>query len=137
MEHLYTLRLAPVPAPRQTRSDKWNPRPCVLRYRAFKDHLRQEIQSLGVPLDKLLPESPWIVFRIGVPKSWSKKQKNEAIGTPHRAKPDCDNLEKALFDAIYSDDSHIWDVRATKIWDWEDSIEIWSQPPYHEVFRNV
>lgn len=37
-------------------------------------------------------------------------------GKPHQQKPDKDNLEKALLDAIFGEDSHIWDGRVTKIW---------------------
>ncbi|MCY4883811.1 RusA family crossover junction endodeoxyribonuclease, partial [Salmonella enterica subsp. enterica serovar 1,4,[5],12:i:-] len=32
------------------------------------------------------------------------------------AKPDFDNMVKALMDAIYEDDAHIWDSRVTKLW---------------------
>jgi hypothetical protein len=32
--------LKPVPKPRQTRSDKWKQRPCVMAYRTFADELR-------------------------------------------------------------------------------------------------
>jgi len=33
-------KITPVPKPRQTRSDKWKQRPCVMRYRAFADEVR-------------------------------------------------------------------------------------------------
>lgn len=37
-------------------------------------------------------------------------------GKPHQQKPDKDNLEKALLDAIFDDDSRIWDGRVSKVW---------------------
>ncbi|CNL09497.1 Holliday junction resolvase [Yersinia mollaretii] len=37
-------------------------------------------------------------------------------GKPHQTKPDKDNLEKALLDAIFEDDCRIWDGRVTKLW---------------------
>ena len=50
-------------------------------------------------------------------------------GEGHRAKPDSDNLAKAFLDAWFrdadTDDSHIWDVRAIKIWADEPAIEVY------------
>lgn len=40
--------------------------------------------------------------------------RNEGKGTG--LKTDKDNLEKALLDAIFDDDSRIWDGRVTKVW---------------------
>jgi Holliday junction resolvase RusA-like endonuclease len=37
-------------------------------------------------------------------------------GQAHQNKPDKDNLEKALLDAIFDDDSRVWDGRVTKVW---------------------
>ncbi|WP_100117023.1 RusA family crossover junction endodeoxyribonuclease [Klebsiella pneumoniae] len=31
-------------------------------------------------------------------------------------KPDADNMIKALMDALFTDDAHIWDFRVTKVW---------------------
>lgn len=109
--------ITPVPKPRMTQRDKWKKRPVVLRYLAFCD----ECRSLGVTV----PESgAHIVFNMPMPTSWSKKKKTEMLGRPHQQRPDIDNLSKALFDAVYSDDSTIWDVRTTKLWAETGSIEI-------------
>ncbi|MGJ7799988.1 RusA family crossover junction endodeoxyribonuclease, partial [Enterobacter hormaechei subsp. xiangfangensis] len=43
-------------------------------------------------------------------------QRQQFDGKPHQSKPDFDNLVKALSDAIYEDDAHIWDARITKLW---------------------
>ncbi|EOE1598687.1 RusA family crossover junction endodeoxyribonuclease, partial [Enterobacter hormaechei] len=44
------------------------------------------------------------------------KKRQQFDGKPHQSKPDFDNLVKALSDAIYEDDAHIWDARITKLW---------------------
>ena len=109
--------ITPCPKPRQTRSDKWKQRPCVMRYRAFADEVRLHnvvIQESG----------NHVVFHMPMPKSWSKKKKLEMIGMPHQQKPDWDNLAKALCDAVHSDDSFIFDFRATKLWAEKGAIEV-------------
>ncbi len=101
--------IVPVPKPRMTRSDRWKTRPSTERYWAFKEEVR--LKRVNVP-----EKGAHITFVMPVPKSWTKKKKAEHLGKPHQQKPDVDNLVKALLDAIYDDDAHVWDVRATKIW---------------------
>lgn len=101
--------VVPMGKPRTTRADKWKKRPEVLRYRAFCDHVR----LLGV---KLPEANSHVTFILPMPKSWSKKKRAEMNGKPHQSKPDKDNLEKALLDALFEDDAHIWDSRVTKLW---------------------
>jgi Holliday junction resolvase RusA-like endonuclease len=109
--------ITPVPKCRMTQRDKWAKRPAVLRYRAFCD----EVRVKGVSM----PESgSHIVFVLPMPKSWSKKKREMMDGQPHQQRPDKDNLEKALLDALFEDDSHIWDSRVSKIWGEEGRIEI-------------
>ncbi|MEL0577036.1 RusA family crossover junction endodeoxyribonuclease [Pectobacterium punjabense] len=104
-----TYNIVPLGKPRMTQRDKWQKRPPVLRYRAFCDEVR---------LNKItLPEGGWhVTFVLPMPPSWSKKKRSEMNGKPHQQKPDKDNLEKALLDAIFDDDSRIWDGRVSKIW---------------------
>ena len=108
----------PVAKPRQTRSDKWKQRPCVLKYRAFADELRYKCKLAGIKIDSELD----IEFNIPMPKSWSKKKKAEMLWKPHQQKPDIDNLVKALLDSLLPEDSHIWKISASKIWDETGSI---------------
>lgn len=66
-------------------------------------------------------------------------------GIPHQrprlskaVDPTIDNLIKATLDTLLSQDStkgdqHIWEVRGTKLWALQGSIEIWEQPSYHEI----
>lgn len=101
--------ITPVPKPRQTRSDKWKQRPCVMRYREFADQVR----SAGLEISDTLN----VVFYLPMPASWSKEKREEMYLQPHQQKPDIDNLVKALLDAVFDDDSHIYKIRAVKFWD--------------------
>lgn len=99
----------PVSKPRQTRADKWKKRPAVLKYRAFADECRARRVSV--------PEAgAHITFILPMPKSWSKRKRAEMDGQAHQQKPDKDNLEKALLDAVFDEDCRVWDSRVTKIW---------------------
>lgn len=58
----------------------------------------------------------WLIFYIPVSKSWKKYKKAEMHMKLHQNKPDWDNLAKAFFDSLLSEDMHISDVRVTKKW---------------------
>lgn len=110
--------ITPVPKPRMTQRDKWAKRPCVLRYHAFKDECK--LKGLKYEVGQS------ITFVMPMPQSWSKKKKADMCGAPHTQKPDIDNLLKALFDAVYSEDSHIHEVgRIKKRWDYDGAIRIY------------
>ncbi len=109
--------IVPVAKPRMTRSDKWKQRPIVMRYRAFKDEIR---------LHKVtLPESgSHIVFYLPMPESWTAKKKLKLCGEAHLTVPYLDNLIKALLDALFTQDSHIWHYTASKLWAKKGAIHI-------------
>lgn len=92
-----------------TRADKWKQRPEVIRYRAFCDEAR--LRKIHLP-----DSGAHVTFVMPMPQSWSQKKRAQYAGRPHQSKPDCDNMLKALMDALYEDDSHVWDCRITKIW---------------------
>jgi Holliday junction resolvase RusA-like endonuclease len=101
--------LTPVPKPRMTRRDRWAKRPCVLRYFAFRD----KVKELGIEI----PEGGGhVLFYMPMPKSWSNKKKCKMDTMAHQQKPDIDNLIKGLLDAVYKEDSVVHDIRATKRW---------------------
>lgn len=113
--------ITPVPKPRMTRRDKWMERECVMRYRAFADECRLR--------NVRLTESGYhVICVMPMPASWSQRKRSEMRGNPHQQKPDKDNLEKALLDAIYDDDSHVWDGRLTKIWGDRGAIVVIDNP---------
>ena len=99
-----------VAKPRMTRRDKWKARPVVLRYRAFKD----ECKIFRVQLD--VTKFYHVIALMPVPASLNDIERRKRIFEPHSFTPDKDNLEKALLDALYSDDSIAWDGRFTKVW---------------------
>ena len=111
----FNLTIIPVAKPRMTQRDKWQQRPCVLKYRAFCDELRFKVQP-----HRRMKVS--VSFHLPMPKSWSKKQKERMDGTPHLNRPDLDNLIKAWCDALYPEDSVIWSIHATKFWAYKGSI---------------
>ncbi len=118
-DRIQVFDIAPTPAPRQSKRDKFKPSAAVIRYRAFRDEVGYKIKEL--PADFF-----HVVFLIQVPGSWSEKKKREHIGLPHLGTPDKDNLEKALIDAIYRnrDDSHVWNTASTKLWALQPAIII-------------
>ena len=110
---VFEFHLMPVPKPRQTISDKWRKRPCVVRYRAFADELRLLAAQQKFTLENGLAYE----FHLPIPKSWSKKKQLEKLGTLHDQKPDIDNLLKSVMDCLLEQDcviGHIGQVK--KIW---------------------
>lgn len=57
-----------------------------------------------------------LIFYIPVPKSWKKYKKETMHNQLHQSTPDWDNLAKAFFDSLLSEDKQIADVRVTKKW---------------------
>lgn len=112
------IQINPVPKPRQTRSDRFKQRPCVLRYRAFADELRLKCKLKGYELDSIMN----VDFFLEMPKSWSEKKKQKMNGRPHRQRPDIDNLCKACMDALLKEDSAVYRIQASKYWAREGSI---------------
>jgi Holliday junction resolvase RusA-like endonuclease len=111
-----TYDITPIPKPRMTARDKWAKRKCVLRYFAFKDECREK----GVNVES----GDHITFHMPVRQSWSRKKQREMVGHPHLNRPDADNLLKAVLDAVYTEDSHIWDIHVTKLWATNGAIEV-------------
>jgi hypothetical protein len=79
-----------------------------MRYWAFRDECR--LKRLFVP------EQHHFVVVFPMAKSWSKKKKAEHLAQKHLLKPDKDNTEKAILDAVMEEDSQVWDGRVTKLW---------------------
>lgn len=99
----------PVPKPRQTRSAHWKKTPSDHRYYHFKDEIRR--------LQVSIPESGYhVLFVLKMPKSGMYQGKKIIRHAACPKTPDKDNLEKALLDSIFKQDSHIWDGRVSKVW---------------------
>lgn len=109
--------IVPTAKPRMTQRDRWKKRPSVLKYFAFKDECRArnvQLPEVGIR----------VIYGVPMPKSWSKKKKEEMDWKPHQQTPDLDNLNKALCDAVLDDDSRIWNMWGSKIWSREGFIFI-------------
>lgn len=117
----FTIEGDPVGAPRMTQRDKWQRRPCVLRYRAWKDRARLAAGCLP-PADKINSLSWTAVF--APPPSWSPRKRTAAMGTLHRSKPDRDNIDKAVLDALFDDDKAIAAGTLTKVWGFPERLEV-------------
>lgn len=116
------IECAPMGAVRQSSSDGWKQRPVVMRYRAYKDELRLNLNLLITPdlLAALVGSKNFdLVFKMPFPKTYNKKKRKLLAGTPHNEKPDIDNLIKAIFDTICIDDKHICSVTAAKYWQFD------------------
>ena len=54
------------------------------------------------------------------PQSWSKKKTADMMCRPHTQRPDLDNIQKAIKDALnriaYADDGQVCEVFASKMW---------------------
>jgi Holliday junction resolvase RusA-like endonuclease len=111
------ISIEPVAKPRMTRSDRWNQRSPVNRYRAFCDELRLKNKH------RELPEVLILTFYLPMPPSWTKLKKSVMLGKPHRQKPDIDNLCKAVMDALAEDDSYVYILQASKWWSDTPGIE--------------
>lgn len=114
------FNITPFAKPRMTRADRWKKRPVVLNYFKWKE----EMQWIAKSNKFKLPSKYEAIFYMPMPKSWGDKKRKEMKHKPHQQRPDKDNLEKALNDALCEEDSHIWDSRTKKIWSVRPSIVI-------------
>ncbi len=57
-----------------------------------------------------------ITFYIPMPKSWRKFKREAMNWMLHQSKPDLDNLLKAYFDSLLSEDKYISHYEAKKVW---------------------
>jgi len=115
-----------------TQRDSWKKRPVVLRYWAYRDQLREQAKKMffEVPAAGI-----HLVFRLPVPKSYSKKLRATLLGHPCQEKPDVDNLMKAFLDALCEDDAYVWDARVSKIYHEKPGIEVYlgNEPVFEYV----
>ena len=107
------IDMDPMSKPRQTRSDVWRRRPVILRWRAWADEIRAICKEKNfVPSNELIMR-----FYIKMPKSWSQKKRDEHLGQPHtQNRLDCDNLAKAVMDALIKDDGRVHFLQVEKRW---------------------
>jgi Holliday junction resolvase RusA-like endonuclease len=124
----FTVWGKPVGKPRMSQRDKWQKRPCVLRYREFCDRCR----AAAGELPTIPPARIKAVVFVPMPKSWPAKKKERLLGRGCRQKPDYDNLAKSLGDALFEEDATIYIGTTEKYWclEGEECVEaeIWFEP---------
>ncbi len=119
----FIFRVHAMGKPRMTQRDKWAKRPTVVRYFEIKD----ELVRLAELFNFTMPSKNFCIrFYLPVSTTWSNRRKEATYGTPHAAKPDIDNLAKAIFDSLCKEDSFISEVRLQKFWcrKGEERVEI-------------
>jgi Holliday junction resolvase RusA-like endonuclease len=88
----------------------------LLRLEKYNDY-KSSLSALVKQQRFTIPEqNVHMIFYIPVPKTWKEYKKNEMHMKLHQQKPDIDNLVKAVFDSIFTEDKYIADFRATKRW---------------------
>ena len=108
-----TLHVKAMGKPRMTRQDKWKKRPPVMRYRAFATEVRKQAGD-RIPLN--INNLSWVAY-LPIPKSWTQAKKDAQRGQLHLQTPDRDNIDKAILDALFKQDSAIATGTITKRWD--------------------
>jgi Holliday junction resolvase RusA-like endonuclease len=126
MSRVITIPLTPVPYVRQTRFTN-RKHPPLSRYR----HYKRDLALLWLTTVGVLPSCGLgLTFELPMPKSWSQKKRDRMTGQPHQQKPDLDNLLKAWADALYADDSRIWEyLHLRKRWAETGAIVVTLEEP--------
>ena len=129
-----TFKINPVPAsrPRVSRWSTYYPK----KYTKFKkdmEALTSEMET--TPSEKLV--SVELEFGIMIPKSWSKKKKQELNNTYCSNNSDIDNYIKAILDSlngvVYIDDKQVVELFAKKIYSEEGYILY----KHNEIYGNI
>lgn len=115
----FTVWHAPSGKPTMTRRDQWKvgeqARPCVQAYRNWADAIRAAAD--GVIWPPVLQGRILVVSYLPIPPSYAKALSLELRGQPCHVKPDEDNIVKGIKDALFEQDSFIYDSRSVKYWD--------------------
>jgi len=83
------------------------------RYNEYKIALLALAKEKGFSIS---PQGCSFRFYIPMPKTWSKKKRSIMHFKLHQQKPDIDNLMKAVFDSMLSEDKGIAHFEAVKFW---------------------
>lgn len=117
------MKPKPAPRPRVTTRGTYNPKD----YTDYKNYIsllakRERPKKIDGAVMLI------IEYRLGMPKSWSKKKKAIMNGKWHISRPDLDNLDKGVKDALtgvcYRDDSQVALKHTSKAWASSDMISI-------------
>ena len=116
----YSFDITPVPKPRMTQKDRWDPGKRATDYWAYK----QKLNLLANLNHYRIKDTLDIIFYLPIPDSWPRKKKASLWKKPHQQTPDIDNLVKGFIDALTSQDANIYKITAKKIWYQKGKIEV-------------
>lgn len=122
---IINIPMRPFPAVRSN-SNTWTP--SVIEYHNKMNKLRSYIRKDREEIIKSLISWEYMMqFFFAMPKSWSKKKRQEMGWKPMQSRPDTDNLFKAFTDTIFykyekHNDCEIWNACYSKVWAEEDKI---------------
>lgn len=120
----FSINLRAMGAVRQSRSDTWDPTEAVIRYRKWRDQLREMCGVVYLRKGKFKMDTrfqdcdeAWVVstFRTSAEVLWGKL---------HKQTPDADNIYKAVTDALFVKDDGIAVCHSESRWGPEDKMEI-------------
>jgi len=115
----------PIGKPTWQKSDKWlsgdDVRPCVQKYRDWCDQARLcATGDKDKQIDAQFVYNMFIFSHIRMAKSWSQKKRDALAGSIHQAKPDSDNITKAVKDALFGEDKYVSGEGVQKFWCYDD-----------------
>lgn len=100
----------------------------VIEYLQYKERLSWAARQKHKDEPITGPIKVNLTFYMPMPESWSGVKKRRMEGAPHTTKPDRDNLEKGVCDAlnkiVWKDDGQVCDGRTRKFYSNEPRIEI-------------
>ena len=115
----YVLDISPSTWVRMTAKSKF--KPSAIAYYDWKGDVASLAKQQGLKGLKSFYE---VDFYCQMPKSWSKKKREEMEGKPKQVTPDWDNYAKALQDALAKEDGYIYGCCACKYWSTKPRIVI-------------
>lgn len=107
--------------PRQTQSDKWNHRPVVVKARQQADTIRA---AFDIPDRAHKFKSAIAIHWVALLQGAGTKKVPAPTGI-HRVKPDLDNIEKLIMDALFDKDETVGGLSSGwKLWAPENTLLI-------------
>jgi Holliday junction resolvase RusA-like endonuclease len=93
-------------------------------YEEKRAQLRLLYMAAGGEVDMEYAVHLDVHFFFRMPKSWSKKKKEQMYYERCQKTPDLDNLVGAVMDALIEKDQNVVSISSSKVWGFEDKIVI-------------